>query len=84
MPHSRAELNQKIFENLSTLEQLRYFERIIGTRHRIAEANTYDSHEYQEIVLEAYHEYLEAVKENITLREAFEKTLKQALHDTAD
>lgn len=84
MPHSRTELNQKISENLSTLEQLRYFERIIGTRHRVAEANTYDSREYQEIVLEAYHEYLEAVKENITLREAFEKTLQQALRDAAD
>lgn len=83
MTYSQIELDQKLSENLSTLEQLRYFERIIGTRHRVAEANTYDSQEYKEIVLEAYQEYLEAVKANINLREEFEQTLKHAAQANA-
>jgi hypothetical protein len=81
MAYSQLELDQKLSENLSTLEQLRYFERIIGTRHRVAEANTYDSREYKEIVLEAYQEYLDAVKDNIKLREDFEQALQRALKE---
>ena len=83
MTYSKIELDQKLSENLSTLEQLRYFERIIGTRHRVAEANTYDSREYKEIVLEAYEEYLNAVRDNVKLREEFEQALQLALKTAA-
>jgi len=83
MAYSQFELDQKLSENLSTLEQLRYFERIIGTRHRVAEANTYDSREYKEIVLEAYQEYLDAVRNNIKLREEFEQALQRAQREAS-
>ena len=83
MGYERADLQKKMSDNLNTLEQLRYFERVMHTRCRVAQANTYDTEEYRTIVLSAYEDYLSSVKINIDLRVSYDQILQTLVREAA-
>ena len=78
MSEALIDLPAEISKNNSSLAQLRYFERNVATRQRIAQANTYISEAYQDFVLNCYSDYLSHLETFIRLREEFDQLLAQA------
>ncbi len=54
-------------QNLEAISQLDFFQKVIETKQKIAQANTYDTDDYKEALLGAYQDYLDTLT---ALREA--------------
>ena len=81
MSYSRNELQQELSKNLTRLNQLRQFHRIVDTRLQVAQANTYTNAEYGNAVLGKYQKYLALVLEAVQLRTQCDRQLQIAVRE---